>query len=132
MINFQVRIPKKHKACARLIRWRKIKELVLKKKYDLSAVLAGDKEMRRVEKISRHKKRANVLSFGYSKNSGEILLNIPFIRHEAKTLGQPFKERLMYLYIHALLHLKGYGHKKLKDERKMLKEEKRYMTKSGF
>ena len=132
MNSFRIHAPGKYKAYVRRIRLRKIKELVLGREYDLSTVLADDKEMRRAEELVCHKQPANVLSFAYSKNSGEILLNVPFIRREAKTLGSPLKKRLTYLYIHALLHLKGYDHKKLKDERKMLKAEKRYMTKSGF
>lgn len=132
MNNFQIRIPRKQSAFGRPVRWRKIKELVLGKKYALSVALVADKEMRRAENMARHKKHANVLSFAYEKNSGEILLNVSYIRRETRILKQPLKERLVYLYIHSLLHLKGHDHKKPKDERKMLREEKRYMIKSGF
>lgn len=114
------------------INWKKIKDLVLGKKYDLTAVLVADSEMRRAEKLSRHKKRANVLSFAYSKSSGEILLNIPRIRHEAKKYGEPTKQYLLYLYIHSLLHLKGYDHKKTKDAKMMASQETRYLAQFGF
>lgn len=114
------------------LNWKKIPDLVLGKKYDLSVVLLDDPEMRRAEKISKHKKRANVLSLAYSKNSGEILLNIPQIRREAKKSGKSSKQRLIYLYIHSLLHLKGYDHKKAKDAQLMSNQETRYLTKLGF
>lgn len=112
--------------------WGKIKDLVLGRKYDLGVALVGGQEMRRVGKISKHRKRANVLSFDYSQNSGEILLNIPQIRREAKASGKPTKHHLAHLYIHSLLHLKGYNHKKSGEAKSMAKQEMQYMAKSGF
>lgn len=112
--------------------WKKIKDLVLGRKYDLSVVLADDSEMRRAEKMLKHKKRANVLSLAYSKSSGEILLNIPQIRREAKKYGKQSEQRLVYLYVHSLLHLRGYDHKGAKDAQLMVNQEMRYLTKFGF
>lgn len=112
--------------------WGKIKNLVLGRKYELSVALVGQQEMRRAEKISKHKKRANVLSFAYGKNSGEVLLNIPQIRHEAKMSGKQTKYYFVYLYTHSLLHLKGYNHKKSGEAKNMEKQEMCYMAKSGF
>lgn len=114
------------------LNWKKIKDLILGKTYNLSIALVDDHEMRRAEKISKHKKRANILSFAYSKHSGEILFNVPQIRREAKTSGTPVKQRLAYLYIHSLLHLTGYDHKNTKGAQKMANQEMRYMAKSGF
>ncbi|MEK7090304.1 MAG: rRNA maturation RNase YbeY [Patescibacteria group bacterium] len=119
----KIKIPK--------IVWSKIKNLVLGEKYELSLALVSGKEMRRAEKLSRHKKRANVLSFSYDKNSGEILLDVPRIYQEASKLGRPVKERLTYLYIHSLLHLGGYDHRRNRDSIIMQRAERRFLAKSG-
>ena len=132
MSNFRIRGAYGHSAFALEIRWKKIKELVLGKNYELSVVLVNESEMRRVEKLSRHKKHANVLSFAYSETSGEILLNVPFARKEAKKAGQSVKERLAYLYIHSILHLRGHDHKTQKETIRMEKMESEFMHKFGF
>lgn len=120
------------------IPWRKIKEAVTGKKYSVSVAVVSDKETRRIRRILRLREDTakkfpkshtlNVLSFPFGKNEGEVVLNVDAIKKEAKKLKQPFKERLLYLYIHGLLHLKGYDHEKKKSAEKMGKEEKRFLN----
>lgn len=96
------------------ISWKKIKERVLGKKYDLNVVLTGNGLMRKLNKKYRGKNRpASVLSFPLSKKEGEIFINI----------GQK-KYSPLFLLIHALLHLKGFKHSaKMKEqEQKLLKK----------
>ena len=93
--------------------WQKIKEKVLGKKYELSLVLAGNalmkklnlkypprvEERTRVEAGRRKNKIASVLSFSFSKRQGEIFINLSQKKHSP-----------VFLFIHALLHLKGLEH----------------------
>ncbi len=95
------------------IPWEKIKEKVLGKKYELSLVLTGDGLMKKLNKIYRKKNLpASVLSFPLSKIEGEIFINLSQKKHSP-----------LFLFIHALLHLKGLKHSaKMKEqERKLLK-----------
>ncbi|MCK6462399.1 MAG: rRNA maturation RNAse YbeY [Candidatus Pacebacteria bacterium] len=87
--------------------WLKLKNQVLGKDYDLSFAFAAPEEMTKLNKIYRHKDySANVLSFPLSENSGEILINENYRR---KNYGD-------YLFIHSLLHLKGFKHGEEMDD----------------
>ena len=88
-----------------------IKEAVLGKKYYISIVICGNALSRRLNRSYRSKdKPTNVLSFPYSKNNGEIFLNLPLIKREARIQKLKVKNHLIYLLIHGLLHLKGMQH----------------------
>ena len=79
----------------------KIKNAVLGKRYDLSVAFLSPKEMRAVTRRTKKlDKVSNVLSFPLSKTSGEILI--------CKKAAAPYT--LPYLFIHGLLHLKGFKH----------------------
>jgi ssRNA-specific RNase YbeY (16S rRNA maturation enzyme) len=83
------------------IPFKKIKEEVLGKKYDLSCALIGPAEMKRITLETKHKdKVSNVLSFPLSKTSGEILI--------CPTAAAPYS--VGYLFIHGLFHLEGLRH----------------------
>lgn len=78
-----------------------IAEKVLGREYDLSLVFVGNTRMHRLNKSYRNKDYAtNVLSFPLSKNSGEIVINLRGLRGFSP----------LHLFIHSLLHLKGYEH----------------------
>ncbi len=80
----------------------KIKELVLGKKYELSFAFVTPAQMRKAMKYKKEptKKVSNVLAFPLSKTSGEILI--------CKSAAKPYT--VDYLFIHGLVHLKGYKH----------------------
>jgi len=102
------------------ISYKKISDHILGKDFDLSLVFAGDKRMRTLNKKWRKKdKIANTLSFPYSKKDGEIFLNI----NPSKNLRTGYKNTL-YLFIHSLLHLKGFKH-----GTKMEEEQNKYFKK---
>jgi ssRNA-specific RNase YbeY (16S rRNA maturation enzyme) len=94
--------------------YKKIKDEVLGKEYDLSLAFLPPAEMRAVTLRTKKKdKVSNVLSFPLSKNSGEILI--------CKKAAPPFT--VGYLFIHGLYHLKGLKHGATmeREERKTLK-----------
>ena len=94
--------------------WQKIKEEVLGKKYDLSLVFAPNTLMKKLNMRYRGKtKTAAVLSFPLSKEEGEIFINL-----------QQKKHHPLFLFIHALLHLKSskHGAKMEEQEKKLLKK----------
>ncbi len=102
----------------------RIASAILPKNYELSVVFADDKLTRSLNRKYRGKnKPANVLSFPLSKNSGEIFLNSKRIKKDAPKFGLSQKNCTIYMFIHALLHLKGFEHSARMDaqERRFLK-----------
>src|SRR3989344_8344004 len=97
----------------------RIKQETLGLKYDLSFALIKPAAMRRAMKYKKMTtgKVSNVLAFPLSKNSGEILI--------CKKRALPFT--VAYLFIHALLHLKGHRHGGT-----MEREERRLLKRFGF
>lgn len=91
--------------------FKKIKEIILGKKYELSLVFIDSKEAKRLNKQYRNKTYTpNVLSFPLTKNSGEIFIDPITAKKEALKFGRNEKNHVTALFIHALLHLKGYRH----------------------
>ncbi|MCX6712617.1 MAG: rRNA maturation RNase YbeY [Candidatus Vogelbacteria bacterium] len=84
---------------------------VLGPKYDLSLVFCGNTLSRHLNITYRQKdKVANILSFPYEKNSGEIFINLKRAETEAKKFSHSPRQHLIFLFIHGLLHLKGMDH----------------------
>jgi len=110
------------------IPFEKIKNKLLGKKYELSLVFIGDKRSQNLNRIYRNKnKPTNVLSFELSKTSGEIFINLSKTKKEALEIGENFKKRVCFLFIHGLLHLKGFSHGS-----RMERLEANYLKKFGF
>ena len=91
--------------------FHQIKENILGKKYELSLVFIGEKKSKELNKKWRDKnKPANVLSFSLSSNTGEIFISPQKAKKEFEKFDMNFKNFLLYLFIHGLLHLKGMEH----------------------
>lgn len=102
-----------------------IKNDILGKDYSLSIAYVAEEKSREINKKYRRKnKPTNVLSFSLRKNSGEIILCPSIIKEEAKNFGEKFPEYLLFLVIHAILHLKGMEHSSTMEE-----AEKKYYNK---
>ena len=104
-------------------------------------LLSGDKEIKRLNKKFRNKnKSTDVLSFPfYNKRDfkniqrkekeiylGDIIINFNKINN--KNNKNNFKTELNRLWIHGLVHLLGYDHKKNKDFYNMTKVEKKFLS----
>ena len=88
-----------------------LKEKVLGKRYDLSLVFAPGKLAQKLNLAHRKKEYIpNVLSFPLSKNEGEVVICLPQARREYRARGESFDYFVALLFIHAMLHLKGYRH----------------------
>lgn len=88
-----------------------IKNDILGANYQLSLALVGEKRARLVNQRGRKKDYVpNVLSFPLSNQAGEIYLTPAVAKREARAFGHSEREHLIFLYIHGLLHLKGYDH----------------------
>ena len=104
------------------------KEAILGKDYNLSLVFIGNTLSKRLNSQYKHKNRpTDILSFPLSETEGEIFLNIPYIRRSYKKFHRSYLDHVYFLFIHGLLHLKGYEHGS-----RMEHEENRYCKQFGI
>jgi probable rRNA maturation factor len=89
----------------------RIKEAVLGKKYELSVAIVGSTKMRELNWRWRGKnKSTDILSFPLSETEGEIYISPALARKESKKFGRSYENFILFLFIHGLVHLKGYEH----------------------
>lgn len=111
---------------------KKVAKIVIKgksvKMKDISIVLVGALEIRKLNKKYRRKDKAtDVLSFNYG-DSGEVVLCPEVIKENAEKFGNTFKKEIIRILIHGMLHLAGYDHEKsTKEAEKMETKEKHYI-----
>ncbi len=105
----------------------------LNRKLLLTLLLSNNKGIKKLNKKFRKKnKPTDILSFPFEnkfkKNKqsylGDIVINYNFINKPKNQKLNLFKDKLIKIFIHGFLHLLGFDHIKLKDYKKMLKEEK--------
>ena len=111
----------------------------IKKKLFCTLLLSESSEIKKLNKKFRQKnKTTDVLSFPFHKKIdlqnkmknekeiylGDIIINLNKIRNKKKI--ETFKFEFDKLWIHGLLHLFGYDHKKDKDFLKMARFEKKF------
>lgn len=105
-------------------RYAEMKNKVLGAKYELSLVFVGKIRAASLNKTYRNKTYSpNVLSFPLTSDAGEIVICPQVAKREAAKFNLSVDGYIAYLFIHGLLHLKGYDHSDTMEklERKYLK-----------
>ena len=88
-----------------------MKSAVLGNDYELSLVIVGKNEIRRLNKSYRNVDEAtDILSFTMSGKEGEIFLCPEIALKEAPRFGRSYDNFMEFLFIHGLTHLKGFEH----------------------
>ena len=115
-------------------------KLYRKKILMFSLLLSGSAEIRKLNKKFRNKNNStDVLSFPFYEKEqlkknlkrekelylGDIIINFNEIKNKNNKIE--FKNEMNKLWIHGLVHLFGYRHKKEKDFYSMEKLEKKYL-----
>ena len=104
----------------------------IKKKVSLTILLSNNKNIEKLNKKFRNKsKSTDILSFPFEKKFnikkssylGDVIISYEFMNKPKNLNNLEFKNKLVKIFIHGFLHLLGYDHIKLKDFKKMLKEE---------
>lgn len=121
---------------------KKVKGASFEKKAELSVVLTGDAEVRKLNRLYRKKdKTTDVLSFPLLEGIrlktgkkdgvplGDVVLSIPQTRRQARQQGKDFHEELAFLLTHGILHLLGYDHGTKAEEKKMFGLQDRLLEK---
>ena len=102
------------------------------KKISLSLLLSNNKNIKKLNKVFRRKnKSTDILSFPINKKInisdntylGDIIISYNYLDKPKSQDSKLFKEKVIKIFIHGLLHLLGFDHKKNKNYLKMLKEE---------
>ena len=106
----------------------------IKKKVSLTILLSNNKNIKKLNRKFRSKnKPTDVLSFPSEKRLnikkihylGDIVISYDFMNKPKKLKNLEFKDKVIKIFIHGFLHLLGHDHIKLKDFKKMLKEEEK-------
>jgi probable rRNA maturation factor len=102
-----------------------IKDDILGKKYSASLAFVGATRAQALNKQYRQKTYVpNVLSFPLDAHTGEIFITPAVAKKEAHKFNMSTDGYIGFLFIHALLHLKGLDHGDTMD-----KAEKKYCLK---
>jgi probable rRNA maturation factor len=108
--------------------YQKIKDDILGKSYMVSLAFVGATHAQRLNKTYRNKEYIpNVLSFPLDPSNGEIFITPTKAAIEASSFLMSKNGYIGFLFIHALLHLKGLDHGAT-----MEKAEKKYCLKYGL
>ncbi len=91
--------------------FKRLKEGALGVKYELSLSFVSPKQSHILNKQYRNKdKPTNILSFPLNKTTGEIIICPSYAKKEAASFDRTYKNYLQFLFIHGLIHLKGFDH----------------------
>ena len=102
------------------------------KKISFSLLLSNNKNIKKLNKVFRRKnKSTDILSFPIDKKInisnntylGDIIISYDYLDKPKSQDSKLFKKKVIKIFIHGLLHLLGFDHKKNKNYLKMLKEE---------
>ena len=109
--NFEIFNKKKTNSSFDELVFANMKEIVLGNDYELSLVIVGKDEIRKLNKSYRNLDEAtDILSFPISEKEGEIFLCPEIALKEAPHFDRNCENFLKYLFIHGLTHLKGFKH----------------------
>jgi len=88
-----------------------IKEAVVGKDYELSFSFVSAAKMRELNRTFRSiDASTDILSFPLSETEGEMYICKSEARKEMLKFDRKFDNFLLFLYIHGLVHLKGFDH----------------------
>jgi probable rRNA maturation factor len=100
----------------------------------VSIAAVGEAKMRTLNRKYRGKdKVTDVLSFAYpGAPLGDLVICIPQVRRQAKSIGRVFKQELALMVVHGVLHLLGHDHETLKEEKRMFRLQHDILIKAGI
>ncbi|SNZ06360.1 probable rRNA maturation factor [Persephonella hydrogeniphila] len=105
-----------------------LKELTLDN-VELSITLTDNETIKQINKQWRNKdKPTDVLSFpidekpaGYRyRVLGDVVISLPYAKKQAEEIGIPYKNEIVRLLTHGILHLLGYDHEVCPAEAKKM------------
>jgi len=112
---------------------------------EVGLVITGDRAVRTLNRSYRGEDApTDVLSFALAENQGdfvlppdgvlrlgEVVVSGTTARRQAQEAGRPVDEELAHLVMHGLLHLLGYDHREVAEEREMRAREETLLAGLG-
>jgi probable rRNA maturation factor len=99
---------------------------------ELSVLFTGDDQIKDLNRIYRKKNRAtDVLAFSQLEGNvaganarllGDVVVSVPTARRQAQSRGEALMAEVTMLLAHGLLHLLGWDHETVADDRRMRRE----------
>ncbi len=97
---------------------------------EISITLTDNETIKNINREWRGKDRpTDVLSFpldidfplGYKyRPLGDVVISLPFAKKQSEEIGLSYREEILRLLIHGILHLLGYDHEKSEEEAKKM------------
>ena len=106
----------------------------INRKLSLTLLLSNNTNIKKLNKKFRNKdKPTDILSFPFQEKIklrnklylGDIIISYNFMNMPKNQKTDQFKDKVIKTFIHGFLHLLSFNHIKLKDYKKMYKEEKK-------
>ena len=106
----------------------------INKKVTFTVLLSNNRNIKKLNKKFRKKNETtDILSFPFEKKLykkkeiylGDIIISYEFMNKPKSLTKLEFKNKVIKIFIHGFLHLLNYDHIKLKDFKKMIKEEEK-------
>lgn len=104
---------------------------------EVGVVFVSDREMSKLNATYRGKRKTtDVLSFGNEEAwpagekrvlLGDVAISVGQAGRQARTAGKPLRNEMALLLVHGVLHLSGYDHEKIGDERIMFGLQRRIL-----
>ncbi len=89
---------------------------------EVGVVFVSDREMIKLNTVHRRKKKTtDVLSFSDGEHGmlGDIVVSVAQAERQAREAGKPLRAEIAMLLVHGTLHLLGYDHATLEEEKTM-------------
>lgn len=110
--------------------YKKVLEVLeLDDDFEVTLIIVGKEKIRKINKEFRNiDKVTDVISFAEIDSDdefmddnylGDIFINVDRVLSQAKEYKHSIKREFSFLFIHGMLHLFGYDHMNLKDEKRM-------------
>lgn len=115
---------------------------------EFAVVIVGDRKIRSLNRQYRDRDVVtDVLSFGYDEGEGEydvdadadiirqlgdVVICLPQVKRQAKRKGMAVRAEFALMVVHGTLHLLGYDHETIAEERQMFGLQHEVLRRTGI
>jgi probable rRNA maturation factor len=109
----------------------------IRKKHPMNIIFIKDQEMIELNLTYRGKDATtDVLTFPSDANIvgtiGDVFINIEKVKSQALAYGHSELREVSFLAVHGYLHILGYDHHTVEDEKKMIEAQEKILKKAGL